>query len=321
VPSYRTGTVTAVTSERAGMQRVEVDGQKAYVLTELIGPVAVGDRVVMNTTAVELGLGTGGWHVVHWNLSREVWSKAGSGHEMKVRYTSLQTEAAVAPDLPRRIGMPVVACFLHSQVALVAAACKRVRPTATVAYVMTDGGALPLAVSDLVPILRHARLVDVTITAGHAFGGEREAVNVAHALEVAGDHDVVIVGMGPGSLGTNTELGFSGLEVADVLNAAAALDHSPVVALRYSEADERERHQGVSHHATTALRLTHATATVPIPTGEPLRGFGDHRVIEVDVPDLSDLGITSMGRSHADDPKFFAYAAAAGVAAADLLVD
>ena len=56
---------------------MEVDGERAYVLTQLIGTVAVGDRVVMNTTAVELGLGTGGWHVVHWNLAREAWSEPG----------------------------------------------------------------------------------------------------------------------------------------------------------------------------------------------------------------------------------------------------
>lgn len=321
MPSYRTGTVTAIISERPGMQRVEVDGERAYVLTELIGSVAVGDRVVMNTTAVELGLGTGGWHVVHWNLGRELWSAPGAGHEMKLRYTSLQADRGVATDQVPKIGIPVVACFLHSQMALVAAACKHVRPDATIAYVMTDGGALPLAVSDLVPELRAAGLLDATITAGQAFGGEREAVNVAHALEVASDHDVVVVAMGPGSLGTNTELGFSGLEVADVLNAAAALDHSPVVALRYSDADPRDRHQGVSHHASTALRITHAAVTVPIPRGEPRPGLGDHTVVEVDVPALGDLGVTSMGRSQADDPKFFSYAAAAGVAAANLLVD
>ena len=44
------------------------------MLTHLIGTVAVGDRVVMNTTAVDLGLGTGGWNVVHWNLARDQWS-------------------------------------------------------------------------------------------------------------------------------------------------------------------------------------------------------------------------------------------------------
>jgi hypothetical protein len=245
---------------------------------------------------------------------------------MKLRYTSVQIDAGVAPDQPPKIGMPVVACFLHSQVAMVAAACKHARPDASIAYVMTDGGALPMAVSDLVPRLRDAGLVDVTITAGQAFGGEREAVNVAHALQIGADHDVAVVAMGPGSLGSDTELGFSALEVADVLNAVAALDHSPIVALRYSDADPRERHQGISHHASTALRLTRASVTVPVPRGEPFPGVGNHHVLEVDVPDLAQLdvdgeGITSMGRTPADDPKFFTYAAAAGVVAANLLVD
>jgi hypothetical protein len=84
--------VEGILVERPGLQRVMVDGERAYVLTELIGTVAVGDRVVINTTAVELGLGTGGWHVVHWNLSRDEWHTAGPGHVMKLRYTSLQTD-------------------------------------------------------------------------------------------------------------------------------------------------------------------------------------------------------------------------------------
>jgi hypothetical protein len=92
VPSFRTGTVTALLSERPGLQRVEVDGKRAYVLTQLIGTVAVGDRVVVNTTATELGLGTGGWDVVHWNLERDEWGEPGAGHEMKLRYTSLQVD-------------------------------------------------------------------------------------------------------------------------------------------------------------------------------------------------------------------------------------
>ena len=93
------GVVTAIVSERTGLQRVEVDGEKAYVLTQLVGPVAVGDRVVMNTTAVELGLGTGGSHVVHWNLARESWAHAGPGHIMKLRYTSLQVDTGAAEEL------------------------------------------------------------------------------------------------------------------------------------------------------------------------------------------------------------------------------
>src|SRR5689334_23418104 len=112
--------------ERPGLQRVHVDlgdgPELAYVLPQLTGPVAIGDRVVVNTTAVELGLGTGGWHVVHWNLSTESLDVPGPGHVMKLRYTSLQLDAgaveedepalADADDLAR---LPVVACGLHSQ--------------------------------------------------------------------------------------------------------------------------------------------------------------------------------------------------------------
>jgi hypothetical protein len=326
VPSYRTGTVTSILSERPGLQRVEVDGERAYVITQVIGPVAVGDRVVMNTTAVELGLGTGGWHVVHWNLARDAWSEPGAGHEMKLRYTSMQVDAGVAPppepgEWQNRLDPPVVACFLHSQVAVVAAAFKHVAPGRSLGYVMTDGGALPLAFSDLVARLRDDGLLDVTVSAGQAFGGEREAVNVHHALELCADQHAVVVGMGPGSLGTGTEFGFSGMEVAAVLEAAEAMSFQPVVALRVSGADPRERHQGVSHHARTVLDVTTARAVVPIPRGEPRPDVGDHDVVEVDVPELGDLDVTSMGRTRNEDPAFFAYAAAAGVYAANALLD
>src|ERR1700757_1501305 len=96
MPSFRTGTVLRELEARRGLQRVEVDfgdgPAPAYVLTQLTGPVAPGDRVVVNTTAVELGLGTGGWHVVHWNLARGEWSEPGAGHVMKARYTSFQAD-------------------------------------------------------------------------------------------------------------------------------------------------------------------------------------------------------------------------------------
>src|SRR5687768_9749132 len=98
MPSFRTGTVTEILSERAGLQRVLVDDERAYVLTQLTGDVAVGDAVVMNTTAVELGLGTGGWHVVHWNLSRRELQQPGPGHIMKLRYTSLQADTGAVEE-------------------------------------------------------------------------------------------------------------------------------------------------------------------------------------------------------------------------------
>lgn len=335
MPSFRTGAVTAILSERAGLQRVEVDGERAYVLTRLIGPVAVGDRVVVNTTAVELGLGTGGWHVVHWNLSRDSWSEAGAGHVMKLRYTPVQVDAGAVEERADYVepeglgGMPVVACALHSQVACVAVVFKHLRPSARLVYVMTDAGALPLALSDLVASLCSAGLLDATVTSGQAFGGDFEAVNLLSALGVArsaGGAAAVIVATGPGVVGTGTKHGFSGLEVAGIVDAAGILGGRAVVALRYSDADPRPRHQGVSHHSTTALGYAHEQAVVPIPSTEPAFGApGAHRVEHVVVPDVPGLlkahglRVESMGRGPDEDPRFYAYAGAAGVVAARLV--
>ncbi len=317
MPSFRTGTVTAILSERTGLQRIQIDGEQAFVLTELIGPVAEGDRVVMNTTAVDLGLGTGGGHVVHWNLSRESWAPAPAGREMKLRYTSLQVDVAIDPaDAPPAV--PVVACFLHSQLAAVALAYSALRPDGRLVYVMTDGGALPLALSDLVHALRTGGHLAATVTAGHAFGGDAEATTIDHALAVAGalQADAVVVAMGPGSLGVGSGLAFTGREVASVLDAAA----QPIVAVRFSDADPRARHQGVSHHTVSALAATHRPVVVPVPTGEPTPDLSGHETVHVDVPDvmpgLTELGVTSMGRAPADDPRFWAYAGAAGAVAA-----
>ena len=196
MPAFKSGRVESILEERAGLQRVLVslDGnlERAYVLTQLTGPVAIGDSVVVNTTAVDLGLGTGGWHVVHWNLARDHYSAPGPGHIMKARYTSLQTDVgsteehwAELADVTSIDGMPVVAAALHSQVPAIAAAFKQRRPDARLAYVMTDGAALPLALSDLVAQLRERSLLDATITCGHAFGGDYEAVSVYSALAVA----------------------------------------------------------------------------------------------------------------------------------------
>ena len=228
MPSFVTATVTEVLAERAGLQRLATDAGRAYALTDVIGTAAPGDRVVLNTTAVELGLGTGGWHVVHWNLARESWSQPGPGHIMKVRYTSLQHDAGAAeeqhPDLPGTVaGLPVVACSLHSQVAVVAAVARHLAPTARIAYVMTDGAGLPIVLSDLVHELRGAGVVDVTVTAGHAFGGDLEAVAVPSALALArhvADADLVVVGMGPGVVGTGSVLGTTAVEVAGIIDAA-----------------------------------------------------------------------------------------------------
>lgn len=344
MPAYRAGRVAAILEERRGLQRVTVDlggaaAERAYVLTELVGDVAVGDDVVVNTTAVDLGLGTGGWHVVHWNLGRRSWHGPSRGHVLKLRYTSVQTDTGVAEEADDYVepaglgGRPVLACFLHSQLAIAAAAFAATAPPgARLVYVMTDGGALPLALSDVVHALCRAGLLHGTVTAGHAFGGDHEAVTLASALDVAvtvAGADAVVVAPGPGTVGTGTERGTTSADVAWTLDLAARRGGLGILAVRCSDADPRPRHRGLSHHVQTVLGLVHEPVCVAYAAEDEevlLPGLAEragHRIESV--PDAGALleaagiSVTSMGRTAADDPAFFRWAAAAGAAAAALL--
>lgn len=333
MPSFATQVVTAVLSEREGLQRVGLDsGRRAYVLTGLVGPVAVGDAVVVNTTAVDLGLGTGGWDVVHWNLARTAWAAPGAGHVMKLRYTSLQADTGVAEEAdgyrPGPLeGVPVVVIGVHSQLAAVAAAFAAGAPGRRLGFVMTDAAALPLVLSDLLAGLRAAGLVHLTVSAGQAFGGDHEAVNALSGLEVAVARGAaaVVVGPGPGGVGTGTARGNGAVEGASLLDLAGRAGATPVLAVRWSGADPRPRHRGMSHHAATVLALARGPAVVPVPRGRPRPEVGGaHRVVEVDVPDAAALlgaagvAVTSMGRTPAEDPGYTEFAAAAGAFAASV---
>lgn len=353
----RTGTVLAVTAERPGAIElsVEVEGSTAAALAYpgLVGPVGPGDRVVLNTTAVSLGLGTGGFHfvvAVEGMLSLE---DDGPGHTMKARYTPQQVKVLAAEEArgPHRDalalaeslgGTPVVWTPLHSMVGP-AVAGARAAGARRVAYVMTDGAALPAAFSRLAAELRASGLLEAVVTAGQAFGGDFETINVFTGLlaarAVAGA-DVVVVGDGPGSSGTESVWGSTHLQSAMSLNAAGILQGRPVAALRLSFADPRPRHRGVSHHSLTALSkvaLFETHVAVPAVEDEARRAEiwdalriagiqGRHRLTEATgqpaVDLLADHGIAmeSMGRSFADDPEFFLAAGAAGVLAGSIAV-
>lgn len=347
MPRLQRGVVAELISERTGLQRVLLRPagsdagalQPACVLTQLCNPVQPGDEVLYNSTAVDLGLGTGGWHFVVANLSAPEVEAPGGGHVMKLRYTGVQLDTGVAAEHldslePSLQGVPVVACTLHSQVGIVTGQLHRRRPGLRVAYVMTDGGSLPLALSDLVHTLCANGLLVGTVTSGHAFGGDLEAVGVPDGLAVAAQElqpDIIVVGMGPGVVGTRHALGTSALEAAPTLDTASALGGVPILCVRASAADARERHRGVSHHVHTVLDLLRSPVHVPVPASliDGLRRHdGRHRLIAM--PDdgaeaidasLRSLGVnvTTMGRDAAADPLFFEAAAAAADHALSLL--
>lgn len=299
---------------------------RAYSLTQLTGTCDVGDRIVVNTTAVELELGTGGWHFVHWNLAREEFVQPGPEHIMKLRYTSLQfdagTDELAHPEVDQPLdGLPVAVCSVHSQVAAVAAAFAQAAPARRLVYVMTDGASLPLALSDLVAALVGRKLLSGTVTAGNAFGGDLEAVTVASALGLAAHTlgaDAVVVGMGPGVVGTGTRLGTTGIEVAPILDLVQSLGGRAVLCVRASDGDPRDRHRGVSHHTITTLQLTHSTPLVATEPPDVAALHGVHLVPAGHGPSAKelfeshDLHVTTMGRTVDQDPLFFAAATAAG---------
>jgi hypothetical protein len=300
--------------------------------------------VVLNTTAVALGLGTGGYHFVVAIEGGADTDVAHPGRVMKARYTPLQTVVQSVEEthhevIERSRGLrnaPVVCAPLHSMIAPIAAGAKA-SSGARVAYVMTDGAALAGGLSRLVPRLLEVGLLDGWVTVGQAFGGGLEAVTIWTGLLAAReilDAEVLVVADGPGNLGTDTTWGVSALGSGHAMMAARTLKGRPVAALRISFADRRPRHRGLSHHSLTILRDVCAVdVNVAVPAlADPDRDVvwdalraarleDRHQLVEVDGrPALAELErlhvhVESMGREPVDDPAFFLAAGGAGVLA------
>jgi Protein of unknown function (DUF3866) len=269
----------------------------ALAYPALTGRPERGERVLLNATALELGLGTGGYALVvavPGRLPPDPPEQSSPGHLVKARYTPLQAtvQGADEPGSPHHevlrdaddlAGMPVVVADLHSALPAVLAGfyAKRAsgagharQPGAAAArpravYIMPDGGALPAWFSRTAAALGEAGWLAATITVGQAFGGDLEAVTL-HSGLLAARHvlgaEVAVVAQGPGNLGTGTRWGFSGVAAGEAVNAAAVLGGRPVAALRISDADPRPRHRGISHHSMTAYgRVALARAEVVVP--------------------------------------------------------
>lgn len=354
------GEVLRILDQRPGLQELLVkvgdQTERAILYTDLSASVAPNQTVWLNTTAVRLGLGSGG---CHFAMPSDLGGRAAlQGHIMKMRYTPqqirvLSCEEAAHPlsDLLREKdsleGMPVAAAELHSMLPAIAGSFAfllrdRERPPRIV-YVMTDGGALPISYSKTVAELKGKGLLAGTVTVGHAYGGDLEAVNLYSGL-LAAKHilhaDLTIVAMGPGIVGTGSRFGHSGIEQGQVVNAVASLQGTALVCPRISFADARSRHQGLSHHTLTVLsKVALARAIVAMPILQPeqmadlLAQLQMHRIAQKhevrfeegqvvqQAADYYRLNLSTMERDFAEEQAFFLAAGATGKIAARLFTN
>jgi hypothetical protein len=316
---------------------VDIDGERreAWADTVLLGEMRTGDEVVVNVEALDLGLGSGGFDIVHVNLTRGLEAAGASGkHVMKLNYSSLQHP--VEP-VERRgggarsdLGTPVLVLPLHGHLAPAAWAAAQAGDGLAVGYVQTGGGALPGSLSRDVATLRERGLLCGHVTASPSYGGEGEAISVAGALDAAATElgwDAILAGPGPGIIGSETALGHGGTAALDTAHAALALGMPTLLSPRLSSADPRERHRQVSHHTLTVIELLLAEVEVPVPQGEAAAiealskaAGGRHglreQAVDLDGYAAAGLPTRTMGRGIDEDPLFFAAALAAGAALA-----
>jgi hypothetical protein len=304
---------------------VKVDGERrrAWADEVLLGEMREGDEVIVNGVALGLGLGSGGFDLVHVNLTRGLGGGAeGDAHVMKLNYSSLQYPVDPVEAVPRPgpgTDTPVVVLPLHGHLAPAAWAAAQARPGLRVGYVQTAGGALPGSMSRDVAALRERGLLAGHVTAAPSYGGEREALSTVGALDAAAralGWDAILVGPGPGIIGSDTEFGHGGMEALDSAHAALSLRLPTVISPRLSSGDPRERHRGLSHHTATVLDLLLAPVVVALPEGAPEFDVGRHRLerLSVDLEGYASSGLptTTMGRQLQDDPLFFESPLAAG---------
>ncbi len=334
--------------------QVEIAGERrpAWADQGLVGVCELGDEVVVNTAALDLGLGSGGFDIVHVNLTRGLQGGAGpeGAHVMKLNYTSLQHPVQpvepvepVEPDgqagaeadrAPLDRHPPVLVLPLHGHLAPAAWALSERRPAAKVGFVQSSGGALPDALSGDFDQLRERGLLDEVISVAPCYGGGLEAISVPGALHAAAEArgwDVAIVGPGPGILGSASRYGHGGMAALESAHSALALGLPTMLSPRLSSSDPRPRHRGLSHHTRSVLGLLLSGVGVAVPSeleelwpedrepGALRAACGERHRELVESADLeayaaSGLPRRTMGRDLERDRLFFAAPLAAGAA-------
>jgi uncharacterized protein DUF3866 len=293
-PDTRDGAPGGADASNAGFEQqlvIELAGgdgraarRAAIADVALVGRAEVGDEVIVNTQALDLGLGSGGFDIVHVNLTRGLHGQGDqdparparraspAADVMKLNYTSLQHAVNPVEDGPLTLPIerPVAVLALHGQLAAVAWAFAQRSPQGRLGYVQTVGGALPGGHSRTVRTLRQRGLLAGHLTAGAAFGGDGEAITTAgalhHGLRALG-WDAAVCGPGPGIVGSSSSLGHGGMVALDSAHVSLALGCPTLLVARMSSSDDRERHRGISHHTLTVLDLLLSPVTVALPAG------------------------------------------------------
>ncbi len=309
--------------------------RRAWADRSMVGVCEPGDELIVNVEALDLGLGSGGFDIVHVNLTRGLAAEGSStDHVMKLNYSSLQhpvrsieRPVGSGPD-PGGAGegpVPVLAIGLHGHLAPAAWAAAEVGAS-RVGYVQTGGGALPGELSRDVAELLDRGLLAGHVTAGPAYGGGQEAITLVGAVDAATSlgWNAVIAGPGPGILGSATVYGHGGMVALDVVHAALSLGAPALLSPRLSAGDPRPRHQGLSHHSQAVLELALGPVVLPMPVefiDLAPEGLDGVVAVEADLAGYAGSGLPrrTMGRDLEDDRPFFAGPLAAGRHLASLL--
>jgi hypothetical protein len=337
--------VLSILFEDNKIQKVSTDqGAKRAILYKNLTPrVEIGDDVLVNVTATELKLGTGGWDIVREVLSVDDWSiETVQGHIIKARYTPIQHSILAIEsqeseyhhhfnDSFSLMGHPVWLAELHSMVPLFYFVSQEIKAGSSCCVIFDDQASLALAMSDQLRALQKEDEFH-SITIGQSFGGEYEAITIASALQFAKDTlqaDFILISVGPGVVGTGTRFGFSGMIMSHWSHTISALEGVPIWIPRLSFADGRKRHYGLSHHTLTPLcQFTFKKAVLPLPFVEEekyqklIEQLDDYRPFQTEhqilfaaedtVTNLviqalnhASIPIQTMGRKFEDDPLFF----------------
>ncbi len=334
------------------VDRVAVE---AILYPQLVGPGMPGARVMLNTTAAELGLPTGALPVVIALadiggplLPERVTGE--DGRTLKLRGTPLQLRVltvgeAASPHHVRMTaterlrGTPVVCLSGHEQLAAAAGGVKAVHAGLRVVLVMTDAGALPFFAGGQACRLADVRLVDADITTGQAFGGTLETPDLYTGL-LAADAvvaaQVILIGPGPDVSRDAAPFSSAATGLAMAINAVAALDGHPIAAPRgdFSGADGQV---GLDRDSLIALgRLALADAVLALPLLPPdqcelLRAQLDQDTLRRHTPHYADaapgldycrengIPLHAPGTTYAANPLSYQIAAAAGRLAAEMV--